>query len=142
MAPVLGVLLVIGATCSVAIAQQESVQPLFRSASNDLVVLAAAVSDGDGRFVQGLDRKWFQVYDNGKPQTVQFFSSEDVPVSVGLVIDASGSMRGRTGDVMAASMAFAQLSHPRDELFALVFNDTVHELMSGRRFLLAAGCST
>jgi Ca-activated chloride channel homolog len=121
-----------------AAAGQQPAEPLFRSLSNDLVVLAAAVSDGDGGRVQGLDRQWFKVYDNGKPQVVQFFSNEDVPVSVGLIIDSSGSMRGRTGDVIAAAVAFAQLSHPRDQLFALAFNDSIHELLRDRRFLLAS----
>jgi Ca-activated chloride channel family protein len=137
MAGVVSALMTLGAMRGAAAGQQPA-PPLFRSVSNDLVVLAAAVSDGDGRFVQGLEPQWFQVYDNGKPRVVQFFSNEDVPVSVGLIIDSSGSMRGRIGEVIAASVSFAQLSHPRDQLFALAFNDSVHELLGDRRFLLAS----
>jgi VWFA-related protein len=112
--------------------------PLFRSVANDLVVLAASVRDGSGGFVDGLEQARFQVFDNGKPRSIQFFSNEDVPVSIGLVIDSSGSMRSKMSEVVAAAMSFARLSHPRDEMFALAFNDGVHELLGGRRFLLAS----
>jgi VWFA-related protein len=112
--------------------------PLYRSAASDLVVLSATVTDRDGGFVEGLAADRFLVYDNGTRRPIQFFSSEDTPVSVGLVIDNSSSMRGKIGEVVAAAVAFARASHPEDELFALAFNDTVHEVLQGRRFLLAS----
>jgi Ca-activated chloride channel homolog len=117
---------------------QAAEQPRFRSAATDLVVLAATVSGRDGGFVDDLDQSRFQIYDDEKPHAIQFFSNEDVPVSVGLIIDSSGSMRPKMGDVVAAAMSFAQSSHPRDELFVLAFDDAVHELLDGRRFLLAS----
>jgi VWFA-related protein len=111
--------------------------PLFRSEASDLVVLSAIVTDGDRGFVSGLGRERFTVFDNGERQSITFFSNEDVPVSVGLVLDSSGSLRGRIGELVAAAVALAKSSHPEDELFALAFNDGVREAIAGRRFLLA-----
>jgi Ca-activated chloride channel homolog len=56
-------------------------------------------------------------------QTVQAFQSEDVPIAVGLVVDNSGSMKSKRSDVIAASMAFARLSNPADEMFVVNFNE-------------------
>jgi Ca-activated chloride channel family protein len=113
-------------------------QPHFSSASSDLVVLAASVTDKDGGFVPDLEQSRFTVFDNGQRQPTAFFSSEDTPVSVGLIIDNSGSMRAKAGAIVAATLAFARDSHPDDELFALAFNDGVQEVVQGRRFLLAS----
>jgi Ca-activated chloride channel homolog len=109
----------------------------FRSASTDLVVLAASVTDKEGGFVQSVGRERFTIYDEGKRQPMTLFSNEDTPVSVGLIIDNSGSMRSRIGEVVAATVAFARLSHPEDELFALAFSDDVREALDKRAFLLA-----
>jgi Ca-activated chloride channel family protein len=68
---------------------------------------------------------------------VELFSNEDTPVSVGLVIDASSSMRSKLGEVVAAALRFATLSNPHDELFAIRFNDDVRDALRDRRFLLA-----
>jgi VWFA-related protein len=113
-------------------------QAHFRSASSDLVVLAASVTDGDGGFVRDLERDRFTIFDNGTRQPIALFSNEDTPVSVGLILDNSGSMRAKIGEVVAATVAFARASHPEDELFALAFNDDVREAVQGRRFLLAS----
>jgi Ca-activated chloride channel homolog len=113
-------------------------QPTFHSASSDLVVMAATVTDKTGGFVADVSRDRFTVYDEGKPQPIVLFSEEDIPVSVGLIIDDSSSMAPKLGEVVAATMAFARSSNPNDELFALAFNDSVHEAVSGRRFLLAS----
>lgn len=110
----------------------------FRSAASDLVVLAASVTDRDGGFVEGLPVERFTIYDNGKPQPIALFSNEDTPVSVGLVIDSSSSMARKMAEVVAATVAFARSSNPRDELFALAFNDGVREALGARRFLLAS----
>jgi VWFA-related protein len=112
--------------------------PHFRSASSDLVVLAASVTDGEGGFVRGLGQERFAVFDNDRRQPIALFSNDDTPVSVGLILDNSGSMRARIGEVVAATVAFARASHPEDELFALAFNDDVQEAVKGRRFLLAS----
>jgi Ca-activated chloride channel family protein len=106
--------------------------PSFRSASSELVVLPVVVKDDHGRFVTGLPRDRFIVFDNGVRQAVSLFSNEDTPVSIALVVDSSGSMRGKVGSVVAASLVFARRSHPDDELFTIAFNDTVRDALGGR----------
>jgi len=113
----------------------------FHSAATDLVVLSATVLDKDGGFVEGVDRERFAIYDEGKRQSIELFSHEDTPVSVGLIIDNSASMRPKIGEVVAATLAFAKSSHPEDELFMLAFNDRVQdvqETVSNRAFLFAS----
>ena len=84
-----------------------------------------------------VSRDRFAVFDEGKRQPIALFSSEDSPVSVGLVIDNSASMRPKTGEVIAATVEFARMSNPSDELFALSFSDDVREVLRDRRFLMA-----
>jgi Ca-activated chloride channel family protein len=98
-------------------------EPTFRSTSSELVVLPVVVTDRHGGFVRDLARDSFTVYDNGRPVPIDLFSSEDTPVTVGLILDASGSMAPKIGEVIAASLAFAKSSNPNDELFAVRFND-------------------
>ena len=95
------------------------------SVETNLVMLPVTVTDRHGQFVPGLDRDRFTVYDNDEVQPIQFFSNEDMPTTVGLVIDCSGSMRARRADVTAAGTAFARSAHPLDELFTVNFNETV-----------------
>ena len=112
--------------------------PHFRSAASELVVLSATVLDKDGGFVEDIDRERFAIYEDGKRQTIELFSHEDTPVSVGLIIDNSASMRPKIGEVVAATLAFAKSSHPEDELFTLSFNDRVQETVANRAFLFAS----
>lgn len=90
-----------------------------------LVTLSVTVFDDHERPVQGLSADRFTVTDEGHAVAIQFFSADDVPATVGLVIDSSGSMRARRDDVTAAATAFASSSHPLDELFTVNFNDRV-----------------
>jgi Ca-activated chloride channel family protein len=101
--------------------------PSFVSSAAELVVLPVAVSDKHGNFVPDLPRDRFMVYDNGRSQTVTLFSNDDTPVTVGLVIDSSGSMGPRLPEVIIAAVTFARLSNPQDELFTVAFNDTVRD---------------
>jgi Ca-activated chloride channel family protein len=110
----------------------------FRSTSSELVVLPVVVKARHDRYVADLPRERFIVYDNGRRMPIEIFSNEDTPVTVGLIIDASGSMRNKLGEVMAATMAFAKSSNPSDELFAIHFNDSLHEPLGSDRFLLAS----
>jgi Ca-activated chloride channel family protein len=110
---------------SLAFAQEQ--QPTYQASSSELVVLPVVVTDRAGAYVSGLTIDQFVVYDNGRRQPVSFFSTEDTPVSVAVVIDASGSMRLKIGQVMAATMAFARASNPDDELFVIEFNDRVRD---------------
>jgi VWFA-related protein len=91
----------------------------------ELVNVTATVSDEDGRFVSGLTRDDFLVYDNGTPQTIAQFSNERVPVSLGILLDVSGSM---TADKMASARAaiarlIDELLAPDDEIFFGTFAD-------------------
>jgi Ca-activated chloride channel family protein len=95
------------------------------SVETNLVTLPVTVVDRHGQFVPRLTRNQFSVYDNGELQDIEFFTSEEMPATIGLVIDSSSSMRGRREDVTAAATAFASLSHPLDELFTLNFNEAV-----------------
>lgn len=89
----------------------------------DLVRLPVSVLDKQGNFVPGLPEKNFRVFENGQRQQIAFFSNEDIPVTVGLVIDNSGSMRSKRARVNAAALTFAETSNPQDEMFVVNFND-------------------
>ena len=104
---------------------QQGVDPPVLSIKTVLVSLTVTVVDRNGALVPSLRQKNFSVFDNGQPQTIEFFSSEDAAATIGLVIDSSGSMRGRRDDVTAAGAAFAAMCHPLDEFFTLNFNETV-----------------
>jgi Ca-activated chloride channel homolog len=91
----------------------------------DLVVLQATVRDHKGTPVPGLRKENFQVYEDKVPQQIESFSHEDVPVTVGLVVDNSGSMRPKRSDVIAAAMAFVRSSNPADQMFVVNFNEHV-----------------
>src|SRR5262245_12992103 len=110
---------------------QDVAGPSFRSASEQ-VMLPVAVTDRQGGFVPGLARERFVVFDNGRSQDITLFSNADIPVSVALVLDNSGSMKGKLGDVIIATLAFARWSNPEDELIAVEFNDRVRDALDGR----------
>lgn len=95
------------------------------SSRTDLVVLHVSVLDRKSGFVPGLPREAFTVFEDGKPQTIQFFRNEDAPVTVGLAIDNSGSMQRKRDAVIASGLAFAESSHPQDEMFTMNFNERV-----------------
>jgi Ca-activated chloride channel family protein len=100
-------------------------QPFFHSDTR-LVVVHATVHNRRGELVANLDRNKFAIYENGKRQQMTLFSHDDVPVSVGLLIDNSGSMRTLRSKVEAAALALARASNPLDEIFVLNFADTPH----------------
>ena len=97
-----------------------SQQAVFR-AETRLVVLRATVRNSRGELVNNLDQDAFTVYENGKRQPVMLFRRDDVPVSIGLLIDNSGSMRTLRAHVEAAALAFVRASHPLDEVFVVNF---------------------
>jgi Ca-activated chloride channel family protein len=93
------------------------------------------VQDRDGGFVSGLDKSNFQVYEDGRPQAIESFRHGDVPVTVGLIVDNSGSMRRKHSQVVVAALAFIQGSYPQDETFVVNFNEkTSFGLHSGEQF--------
>jgi VWFA-related protein len=91
----------------------------------NLVILSATVLDRNNALVSGLDKDDFQVYEDHVLQKVKDFSHEDLPVTVGLVIDNSGSMGSKRADVIAAALSFARSSNPRDQMFVVNFNEHV-----------------
>jgi VWFA-related protein len=86
------------------------------------VRLNATVLDGSGRPVQTLGKDDFHVYEDGTPQTILSFRHEDLPVSLGLLIDSSGSMYDKRAAVDKASLDFVKLSNPEDEEFLVDFS--------------------
>jgi Ca-activated chloride channel family protein len=98
--------------------------PVFKSRS-DVVHVHVNVFDGDSDAVTGLTKDNFLVFEDGRHQEITFFSSEDVPVAVGLVVDNSSSMIAKGALVTAGGMAFAESSHPEDQLFVVAFNEHV-----------------
>jgi Ca-activated chloride channel homolog len=93
--------------------------------SVDMVVLNATVRNRKGTPVSGLGKGDFQVYEDGILQEIKHFSHEDIPVTVGLVVDNSGSMRPKRPEVIAAALAFARSSNPQDQMFVINFNEHV-----------------
>jgi VWFA-related protein len=83
------------------------------------------VEDRKGVSVSGLNQNNFQVYEDGVLQPIKYFSHQDIPVTVGLVIDNSGSMTRKRSDVIAAALAFARSSNPQDQMFVVNFNEYV-----------------
>jgi Ca-activated chloride channel homolog len=89
----------------------------------NLVVLHTTVLDNHGKFVDGLKAANFRVYEDKVEQNLSLFKREDVPVSMGLVIDNSGSMRDKRPRVNEAALTLVQTSNPEDEVFVVNFND-------------------
>jgi VWFA-related protein len=98
-------------------------QPFTLSATAELVLLDVSVKSDTGEPVAGLAKSNFTVYEDGKLQTVSHFASEDVPVTAGLVIDTSGSMRPNQAQVITAALAFVGASNRSDEIFVVNFSD-------------------
>jgi Ca-activated chloride channel family protein len=100
----------------------------------DLITFNVTVTDIYGRFVSGLSRNAFAIYDDKQPQEITFFSDDDAPVSVGVLFDVSGSMSGdkvkRARDALAH---FIQTSHDRDEYFLIAFNSRAQLLIDRTR---------
>lgn len=107
-----------------AVRVQDVPAPIF-SSRTELVVVHVTVKDRRGAYVTGLPKETFRILEDGTPQRIDFFTGEDSPVTVGLLVDSSGSMREGRDRVIAAASAFAEASNAKDEIFALAFNDYV-----------------
>ena len=99
--------------------------PTFR-ADTRLVALHATVVDKNGKLVTNLAQNAFKVFENNVEQTIKIFKREDVPVSMGLVIDNSGSMRDKRAKVSAAALRLVRESNRDDEVFIVNFNDEAY----------------
>lgn len=93
------------------------------SVDSRLVVLHTTVRDKKDHLVTDLTQSDFQVFEDGQQQTLKVFRREDVPVSLGILVDNSGSMRDKRLKVNAAAVDFVKASHPQDEVFIVNFND-------------------
>ena len=109
-----------GAWWAAAAAQQSTFH-----AETRLVVLRATVKNNRGVEATGLGSDAFTVFENGRRQPITLFRHDDVPVSIGLLIDNSGSMRTLRARVEAAALAFVRASNPLDEAFVVNFADKV-----------------
>jgi len=91
-----------------------------------LVLLDVSVRDPKGGFVSGLTKDNFKVFENGKPQEITQFADSDIPVTIGIVVDESGSMRPKRPEVITAALSFIGASNPKDEIFIINFNERVY----------------
>jgi len=105
--------------------QSLELQPPTFTSGAELVVVHVTVKDRTGAYVTSLPREAFQVFEDGNPQRINFFTGEDSPITVGFLLDNSGSMRESRKRVIAAVTAFAASSDSQDEMFALAFNEHV-----------------
>ena len=120
-------------------AQQQGDKERFRFRTGiELINISATVTDGSGRFVSGLRKEDFRIYQDDQPQQISHFSSDRVPVSLGIILDTSGSMEGEK--MIAAKQALnrflLELLGPDDEVFLYRFDsqpELVHGWTSDRR---------
>jgi Ca-activated chloride channel family protein len=111
------------AVCAVAPAQDQP-QASFKSSTN-LVVIPVSVTDSSNRFVLGLQKEDFQLFEDGVEQTIAHFSGEDAPLSVGLAFDESGSMDLKLRRSRDAAAQFLKTMNGDDEAFLVEFNEKV-----------------
>jgi Ca-activated chloride channel family protein len=99
--------------------------PTFTSETN-WVILPVSVSDKNGKLVTDLQQKSFKVFENGIEQPIKLFRHEDVPISLGIIVDNSGSMKEKRQKVEVASVDLVKASNPHDEVFIVNFNDEAY----------------
>ena len=118
-------------------AQQQAVEDTDNrpeKVRTDLVTLTLTVTDIYGRYVSGLGKNAFTVFDNGAEQEITYFSDTDAPVSLGILFDVSDSMSGlKIGKARKALEKFINTSHPNDEYFLIAFNNRAQLLMDRTR---------
>jgi len=90
-----------------------------------LVLLDVSVKDHAGAFVSGLTKDDFSVFENGRAQQIKVFTNRDLPVTAGVLVDASYSMTPKRYEALKAAELFIRESNPQDEMFVLTFNDKV-----------------
>ncbi len=95
----------------------------------DLALVNVTVTDPYNRLVTGLEPDNFRVFENNVEQEIQYFSSEDVPISIGVIFDLSGSMANKVGKAREAALQFFKTANRQDEFFLVSFNDRA-EVMS------------
>jgi Ca-activated chloride channel family protein len=117
-------LTLLGSVALTAQAVNSPAEPEFKLyATTRLVVLNVSVQDAHGANVRGLGAQRFKVYEDGREQSIKQFAGEDRPVTVGLIVDASGSMGTKQAEVATAALSFVRASNPDDQVFVITFND-------------------
>ncbi|MBI3670857.1 MAG: VWA domain-containing protein [Acidobacteria bacterium] len=102
--------------------QQKKTPPAIR-VDVDLVLVNVTVTDPFNRLVTGLEQENFRVFEDNVEQEVIHFSSEDVPISIGVIFDLSGSMANKVDKARLAAVQFFKTANPQDEFFLVSFND-------------------
>lgn len=97
--------------------------PVIKENTN-IVTFNVTVTDPYGRYVTGLSKEHFEIYDDKVPQKIEYFNDDDAPISVGILFDVSGSMKGRLNRSFDALRKFCDTSHQLDEYFLVTFNNT------------------
>ena len=94
----------------------------------DLVLVPVTITDPMNRLVTGLERDNFQLYEGNAAQEIRTFSSEDAPVSLGVIFDSSGSMSSKMDRAKEAVIEFFKTANPQDEFFLITFSDEPEEV--------------
>jgi len=89
----------------------------------DLVLVNVTVTDPMNRLVTGLEKENFQLFEGTQPQEIKHFSSEDTPISLGVIFDLSGSMKSKIDKARDAVIEFFKTANPQDEFFLITFAD-------------------
>jgi Ca-activated chloride channel homolog len=92
--------------------------------SADLVMVPVTITDGRNRPIVGLEQENFQVFENKRAQDIRHFSSEDAPVSIGIILDTSGSMANKLERARDAVLQFCETANPLDEFFMITFDNS------------------
>jgi Ca-activated chloride channel family protein len=118
----------------------------------DLVLVNATVTDLNNRFVTGLEKEHFQIFEDKVEQKISQFSNEDVPASIGLLFDVSNSMTEKLARAKDAAVAFLKTSNPQDEFFLVTFSDRpkvdeeftsdIGEIQNRLAYKSSKGCTT
>lgn len=106
--------------------KQKTSSPYTLQLNAEEVVLNCTVLDDKGQLVDGLDKSNFKVFEDKIPQTIVSLQHQDTPVSIGLIVDNSGSMRSKRAAVAAAALDLVKASNPQDETFVINFSDQAY----------------
>lgn len=121
----IGLLLLAGIALAQAPPASQDDVPTYRTDAR-LVLLHASVVDKNGKLVTNIPQSAFKVFEDGVEQPLRLFRREDVPVSMGIIVDNSGSMTSKRTRVAAAALEMVKQSNPDDEVFIVNFNDDTH----------------
>jgi Ca-activated chloride channel homolog len=106
---------------------QNKDEPVFKMPTN-VVTFLVTVTDPNDRLVTGLELRNFEAFEDNVKQTIEYFKIEDTPISVGVVFDVSGSMKGKIDRAREALKAFVETSHEDDDFFLIGFNQRANLL--------------